>query len=143
MTWNENALVYGMNGFTAISQLNSWTPWNSSSQSWAVGQPSVTAVSPRHAIMRGDGMGDPGAKNTVNGMQVWFVTEGQQLVTATVAGTYLQNPPGGYTGSDGTDYFTILIFRPGCIWGRSVRCWSAPCRSIRRSFSRRASSPRR
>jgi hypothetical protein len=100
MAWNFNSLIYGPEGFTAISQLNSWDV----KDPLPVGQVPVTALTRRHGYTRGHGMGFAqgtyGETNTP--MTVWFCAANNQLVPVTATNYYTR-----YYG----DYdYTVLIF---------------------------------
>jgi len=108
MAWNNQSLIYGWKGFTAISQQNNWTvpPY-----CYCPGQIPVTALTKRHGYTRGHGFGfdNPpyyGAFDFYGTFgfypPVWFCTANNELVTSHVAYSYTRN----YGPYD----YTVLIF---------------------------------
>jgi hypothetical protein len=81
LAWNTNCLLYGMDGFTAISQCNQFEG--------APGQVPVTLLTRRHAYVRGHGMGESGLwTNTFTGQKVWFCTPSNTVVQMTIAANF-------------------------------------------------------
>ena len=84
---NNNSVIYQMNGYTAISQLNSWgvTP-----NGYTPGVVPVTALTGLHGYTRGHGIAPAGTiitnyyseQNPI--MTVWFCDANNNLVTANV-----------------------------------------------------------
>jgi hypothetical protein len=109
LEWNPSCLLYGMTGFTAISQRNQWDV----SFSGAPGQMPVTALTARHGYMRGHGAGFPqyvtygGFNTNFNGSNVYFCASNNTVVTATVTNGFTRLY---YTNSVAIYDYTILIF---------------------------------
>jgi hypothetical protein len=81
--WNTNCLIYGVDGFTGISQCNEFEG--------APGQIPVTLLTRRHAYTRGHGMGDNGLwTNTVSGKKVWFCSASNRVVEMTIAADFVR-----------------------------------------------------
>ncbi|HYT20924.1 MAG TPA: hypothetical protein VEW05_11930 [Candidatus Polarisedimenticolia bacterium] len=94
LAWNTNCLLYGMTGFTAISQANSFQG----------NLAPVTALTKRHGYTAGHVIAAPGSDG-FNGhadTKVWFCTAFNQVVEMTNVIAYVR-----YT--NGYDY-TIFIF---------------------------------
>jgi subtilisin-like proprotein convertase family protein len=98
MAWETNCLLYGVEGFTAISQCNEYQG--------APGQVPATLLTPRHAYTRGHGLGPNGLGNGLNGMHVWFCTASNTLVEMTIAANFIRL---GTFGGEVYDY-GILFF---------------------------------
>ena len=97
--WNTNCLLYGLKGFTAISQCNQFEG--------APGQVPVTLLTKRHAYLRGHGTGSNGLfTNSLAGQKVWFCTETNTIVTMTVAAHAVRTAG---VGGNGFDY-GIVVF---------------------------------
>jgi len=97
--WNTNCLVYGLEGFTGISQCNEFEG--------APGQVAVTLLSRRHGYVRGHSMGENGIRtNFFPGKRVWFCAADSTVVQMTVAAAYVRL---GYMLDNAYDY-SILIF---------------------------------
>lgn len=96
MAWNTNCLLYGLEGFTAISQCNEFQ--------MAPGQIPVTLLTRRHAYVRGHSMGENGLHTYLAGKRVWFCSADNTVVQMTVAAEFIRVD---YTA--GYDY-GILIF---------------------------------
>jgi hypothetical protein len=96
--WNTNCLLYGMTGFTALSPFREGGGTDSG----------VTALTRRHAYMRGHGVGPNHFSTDTNyaGTKVWFFTADNEPVPMTIAAIFNRDP---YQHSDAEDY-TILIF---------------------------------
>ena len=100
--WNPHCLIYGVNGFTAISQLDTYQ--------LQLGQIPVTALTRRHGYTRGHGMGYDGTSVT-NAyteqnpmMKVWYCDSGGNQVTVNVVGQVTH-------GGMGAPYdYTLLLF---------------------------------
>jgi nitrogen fixation protein len=83
LAWNTNCLLFGFDGFTAISQCNEFEG--------LPGQAPVTLVTPRHGYMRGHGMGAVGFQtNNLAGKRVWFCTSSNTVVQMTVAASLIR-----------------------------------------------------
>jgi hypothetical protein len=95
LAWNRNCILYGREGFTAISQLNG-IPGN------LPGQIPITALTRRHGYTRGHHLGTEGRRTDWNGFKVWFCTADDKVVQATVREAFVRSS-GGY------DY-TVMIF---------------------------------
>ncbi len=76
LVWNTNCLLYGMDGFTAISQCNEFEG--------ALGQVPATLITPRHAYVRGHGLPGPGLGTDLAGFRVWFCAADNTVVQMTV-----------------------------------------------------------
>jgi len=98
MAWDTNCLLFGLDGFTAISQCNAFQG--------APGQIPATLLTPRHAYTRGHGMGDNGLGTNFTGQSVWFCTASNTLVQMTVAANFIRL---GDFGGQSYDY-GILLF---------------------------------
>jgi hypothetical protein len=77
LAWNTNSLLYGLDGFTAISQCNEFQG--------SPGQVPATLLTPRHAYLRGHGLGSPGLTTELAGARVWFCAADNTVVTMTIA----------------------------------------------------------
>jgi len=77
LAWNTNSLLYGLDGFTAISQCNEFQG--------SPGQVPATLLTRRHAYLRGHGLGDAGLTTQLAGERVWFCTADNTVVTMTIA----------------------------------------------------------
>jgi subtilisin-like proprotein convertase family protein len=81
LAWNTNCLIYGIQGFTAISQCNQFEG--------SLGEIPATLITRRHAYVRGHSFGDNGlSTNHVAGQKVWFCTASNTIVEMTVAATF-------------------------------------------------------
>jgi subtilisin-like proprotein convertase family protein len=98
MAWDTNCLLFGFDGFTAISQCNQFQG--------APGQVPATLLTPRHAYVRGHGLGDNGLGKGLNGLSVWFCTASNTLVQMTVEASFIRL---GTFGGQVYDY-GILFF---------------------------------
>ena len=98
MAWDTNCLLFGLDGFTAISQCNAFQG--------ARGQIPATLLTPRHAYTRGHGMGANGLGTNFTGQSVWFCTASNTLVQMTVAANFIR------LGDFGGQYYDhgILVF---------------------------------
>ena len=77
LRWNTNCLLYGLDGFTAISQCNEFEG--------SPGQVPVTLLTRRHGYARGHGLGGNGLQTTLAGKRVWFCTASNTVVPMTIA----------------------------------------------------------
>ncbi len=77
LAWNPDSLIYGLDGFTALSQCNEFQD--------SPGQMPVTLLTRRHGYMRGHGTGDNGLKTNLAGKKVWFCTASNTVVQMTIA----------------------------------------------------------
>jgi hypothetical protein len=77
LAWDTNCLIYGLVGFTAISQCNQFEG--------SLGEVPATLISRRHAYVRGHGMGDNGLRTNLFGQKVWFYTASNTIVEMVVA----------------------------------------------------------
>jgi len=75
--------VYGLAGFTAISQCSEFEG--------APGQVPVTLVTRRHGFLRGHGVGSVGLQtNGLAGQRVWFCTASNTVVQMTIAAHFVR-----------------------------------------------------
>ncbi len=111
MAWDTNCLLFGLDGFTAISQCNEFQG--------APGQVPATLLTRRHAYTRGHGFGANGLGTSLAGQSVWFCTASNTLVQMTVAATFVRL---GTFGGQFYDYGIILFTRdaPASITPMSV-----------------------
>ena len=72
LRWNTNSLIWGWKGMTAISQVCEGMG--------AFGQGQITALTPRHAYLRGHSMGPNGLHPEKVGARVWFCTRDNQVI---------------------------------------------------------------
>jgi hypothetical protein len=98
MAWDTNCLLFGLDGFTAISQCNEFQG--------APGVVPATLLTPRHAYTRGHGMGPNGLGTSLTGQSVWFCTASNTIVQMTVAANFIRL---GTFGGQVYDY-GILVF---------------------------------
>jgi hypothetical protein len=80
LVWNPNSLVYGLDGFTAISQCNEFEG--------PPGQDPVTLLTRRHGYMRGHGVTDVHGvilTNGLTGRRVWFCSSNNTVIQMTIA----------------------------------------------------------
>jgi hypothetical protein len=87
ITWNQNSLLYGRTGFTAISPIG-WGPGSPT-------QVTVTALTRRHGYARGHGMGGPDGLRLGSefvGKTIWFKPADGDPVPATICAAYVRNP---------------------------------------------------
>jgi len=96
--WNPKSLLFGMKGFTGLSPC-----WEDERAS---GQIPVTALTRRHGYTRGHGMGPDGFNNNWAGKKVWFVTENNKVVQATISHACVRN----FSGTTHQDY-TLFFFK--------------------------------
>src|SRR5208283_3926460 len=97
LRWNTNSLLWGRKGMTAISQVCEGMG--------AFGQGTPTALTRRHAYVRGHGMGPSGLDPTRVGRRVWFCTPNNQLVVRKIKLLLIHAPEKGSPG----DYSIILF----------------------------------
>ena len=97
--WNTNCLLYGLEGFTGISQCNTF--------GGAQGQVPVTLLTRRHGYTRGHGRGDNGLRtNGVAGNKVWFCTASNIVVQMTVAADLVR-----FESVAGNNYdYSVVVF---------------------------------
>ena len=74
--WNTNCVLWGLEGFTALSPC-----WQGEGYP---GQVPFTALTRRHAYTRGHGMGAEGFNTNLAGYKVWFLTRDNRLVEAII-----------------------------------------------------------
>jgi len=101
--WNTNCLLYGLEGFTAISQCSEFEG--------APGQIPVTLVTRRHGFLRGHGLGPAGLQtNGLAGKKVWFCTASNTLVQMTIAAHFLRL--GSISGESPAAFYdySLIIF---------------------------------
>jgi len=82
LAWNTNCLLYGLDGFTAISQCNEFQG--------SPGQVPATLLTRRHAYLRGHGLGSTGLTTELAGQRVWFCAADNTVVTMTIAAKVVQ-----------------------------------------------------
>ena len=82
LAWNTNCLLYGLEGFTGISQ--------SQEREGAPGQVPMTLLTRRHAYLRGHGTGDNGLSTDYAGSRVWFCTADNTMVQMTIAAHFVR-----------------------------------------------------
>jgi hypothetical protein len=83
LAWNTSCLLYGHDGFTAISQCNEFEG--------APGQVPVTLLTRRHGFLRGHGLGSNGLQtNGLAGKRVWFCAADNTVVQMTVAANFIR-----------------------------------------------------
>lgn len=80
LAWNTNCLLYGLVGFTGISQCNEFEG--------LPGQIPVTLLTRRHGYARGHGLSTNGLQTSLTGRRVWFCTASNTAVQMTVAAEY-------------------------------------------------------
>ncbi|MBI3849301.1 MAG: Ig-like domain repeat protein [Verrucomicrobia bacterium] len=99
LAWNTNCLLYGLNGFTAISQCNEFEG--------SPGQGPVTLLTRRHAYTRGHGEGVNGLRtNHLAGNKVWFCTASNTVVQMTIAADLIR-----LDSAAGSNYdYALLVF---------------------------------
>jgi len=96
LKWNRRSLLYGMQGFTALSPCWEAEP--------SPGQTPITALTRRHGYTRGHGMGDSGFGKRNAGKRVWFLTADDRVVTARIDEEVVR------TGEKDHRDYTIFIF---------------------------------
>ena len=100
LAWNTNCLLYGWDGFTAISQCNEWEG--------ALGQVPITLLTRRHGYTRGHGSAGTGFYTQQAGQRVWFCTASNTVVEMTVAASLVRL---GYSGADPDYYdYSLVVF---------------------------------
>jgi len=97
LRWNTSNLLWSRKGMTAISQVCEGMG--------AFGQGTPTALTRRHAYVRGHGMGPSGLDPTRVGRRVWFCTRNNQLVVRKIKLLLIRAPEKGSPG----DYSIILF----------------------------------
>ena len=97
VVWNTNSLIWAMKGITALSPC-----WEVES---GPGQVAATALTRRHAYVRGHGMGPDGFNTNCAGRKVWFITTNNTVVEATVKRDVVRSFPGGAQ----RDYTILLL----------------------------------
>src|SRR5205807_10637923 len=70
-SWNQDSLIWGMKGLTAISPC-----WQGEG---APGGAPITALSRRHGYSRGHSMGPDGLRKDLAGEKVWFLTRNNSI----------------------------------------------------------------
>jgi len=92
LAWNTNCLLYGLDGFTAISQCSEFEG--------APGQIPVTLITRRHGFVRGHGLGPVGLQTSgLVGKRLWFCTASNTPVQMTIAAQLVRlgfGPSGAY-----------------------------------------------
>lgn len=97
--WNTNSIVYGMQGFTALSPC-----WEGEG---APGCVPITALTRRHGYKCGHGSGANGF-HKAQGQKVWFVTPQNEVVERRIERYVVRYSPGFLTR---TDYMIVLFDR--------------------------------
>jgi hypothetical protein len=97
LRWDTNNMMWGRKGMTAISQVVEGMG--------SFGQGSITALTRRHAYVRGHGMGPNGLDSTRVGRRVWFCTRDNQLVERKIKLLFIRSPENG-----GTNDYSIILF---------------------------------
>ena len=98
LAWDTNCILYGLDGFTGISQCNEFQG--------APGQVPVTLLTRRHGYFRGHGAGPNGLQTNRAGQRVWFCAADNTVVQMTVAAIYVR-----YQVSSTSDYdYSIVEF---------------------------------
>jgi subtilisin-like proprotein convertase family protein len=92
LTWDTNCLLYGLDGFTGISQCNEFQG--------APGQVPVTLLTRRHGYFRGHGSGPNGLQTNRAGQRVWFCAADNTVVQMTVAAIYVRDQAGSTSNYD-------------------------------------------
>jgi hypothetical protein len=115
---NTNSLIYGAQGFTAITVHNTLT-----GPEPAFGQIQGTALTKRHVIVRGHHLGATGNIGTNGSMQMWWVTSSNTSIARTVQGGI------GFDSSVGAPFrdYTLLLLSsdlPDSIEPVSIIRWS-------------------
>jgi len=82
LAWNTNCLLYGLDGFTGISQCNEFQG--------APGQVPVTLLTRRHGYLRGHSVGPNGLETNRAGQRVWFCAADNTVVQMTVAALFVR-----------------------------------------------------
>ena len=82
LAWNTNCLIYGLDGFTALSPCNSGEG--------APGQIPGTLITRRHMLMRGHSMGENGLSAGFVGNKIWFCTASNKVIGMTVAAGFVR-----------------------------------------------------
>ena len=98
LAWNTNCILYGLDGFTGISQCNEFQG--------VPGQVPVTLLTRRHGYLRGHSMGEMGFQTNRAGQRVWFCTADNKVVQMTVAGIYVRSEINSTTDYD----YSIVVF---------------------------------
>jgi hypothetical protein len=97
--WNTNCLLYGLEGFTGISQCNTFGGEH--------GQVPVTLLTRRHGYTRGHGRGENGLRtNAIAGSKVWFCTASNIVVQMTVAADWVRVESGAGNNYD----YSVVVF---------------------------------
>jgi len=110
LAWNPNCLLYGLDGFTGVSQINEFEG--------SPGQVPVTLLTRRHGYTRGHGMVGTNDLNVVGtkfaGKRVWFCTANNTVEQMTVAAELIRYgvvPGGGIPSPDQPAYdYGLVIF---------------------------------
>jgi subtilisin-like proprotein convertase family protein len=98
LAWNTNCLLYGLDGFTGISQCNEFQG--------APGQVPVTLLTRRHGYLRGHSVGPNGLETNRAGQRVWFCAADNTVVQMTVAALFVR-----YEINSTNDYdYSIVVF---------------------------------
>jgi subtilisin-like proprotein convertase family protein len=98
LAWNTNCLLYGLDGFTGISQCNEFEG--------APGQGPITLLTRRHGYYRGHSAGTNGLRTDIAGQRVWFCAADNTVVQMTIAAVLVR------LESDATNTYdySIMIF---------------------------------
>jgi subtilisin-like proprotein convertase family protein len=83
LAWDTNCLLYGLDGFTGISQCNEFQG--------APGQVPVTLLTRRHGYLRGHSVGPNGLETNRAGQRVWFCAADNTVVQMTVAALFVRD----------------------------------------------------
>jgi subtilisin-like proprotein convertase family protein len=98
LTWNTNSLIYGLDGFTAMSPCNA--------DEGAPGQIPGTLITRRHMLMRGHSMGENGLSDRLAGSKIWFCTASNKVIEMRVAAGFIRL---GLFGGKNYDY-GVFVF---------------------------------
>ena len=98
LAWQTNSLLYGLDGFTAISQCNEFEA--------SLGQLPVTLLTRRHGYLRGHGLVAPGFGTDLAGQRVWFCDSNNVVVAMTIAAQLVELG----TISGQTYDYTLVVF---------------------------------
>jgi hypothetical protein len=98
LAWDTNCILYGLDGFTGISQCNEFQG--------APGQVPVTLLTRRHGYLRGHSVGPNGLETDRAGQRVWFCTADNKVVQMTVAALFVRVEA---TSTNDYDY-SIVVF---------------------------------
>jgi hypothetical protein len=97
LRWDTNNLMWGRKGMTAICQICEGMG--------AFGQGSLTALTRRHAYLRGHGMGASGLHPEKTGIPCWFCTRDNQVIEMKAQMVFTRGPD-----IRGQPDFSLVIF---------------------------------